>query len=96
MSTRFKHEVALDELISDLCENHRAVSEETLFTVHTLVLPKSVVSYGEASFGRCPDSALYEFEIGLGPANAKRLIEFLFTLPPEPDHELEPTNGDSP
>jgi hypothetical protein len=34
--------------------------------------------------------AAYQFEMSLGPVNAKKLIAFLRTLPPEPDDDEKP------
>lgn len=67
--------------------------EETVYTVH---LGDSVATcYGGATFTADPNEfAIYNFEITLGPANSKRLVDFLLSLPDEPgEGDDEPVGG---
>jgi hypothetical protein len=68
-------------------EEGRITVTNHLEVVHSLNLGDSVTTCdGGASFIR-DDSyfGLHHFDISLGPANSKRLIEFLLALPDEPD-----------
>lgn len=84
MSLKFLHDMAMQALIDELETVGAASSEETALLLHTIHLPRSVVTEeGYAKFHLCPDTAVYRFALGLGPSNAKRLAEFLLTLPAE-------------
>lgn len=72
--------------------------EPTTFetTVYTLHLGDTVTtSHGNSTFERDPDvTGLCNFELSLGPANSRRLINFLLSLPDEPGHEHEGDDRD--
>lgn len=60
---------------------------------HLNISDQELTCDGYAKFSNDPNFyGLHHFEIGLGPANSKRLIGFLLSLPPEPaedsDHRL--------
>jgi hypothetical protein len=94
-SNLFDNCKALDAHIASLSgdENEVGKIEPTTFetTVHTLHLGDTVTTcHGDATFERDPDEfGLCHFEVSLGPANSKRLIDFLLSLPDEPDDDDE-------
>jgi hypothetical protein len=93
---RYKNAEALDAHLKSLGGDDDQVGEvepindET--TVYTLHLGDTVTTCeGGASFTR-EDGGLWlcHFDITLGPANAKRLVDFLLSLPDEPDDDEVP------
>jgi hypothetical protein len=55
--------------------------------VTVIVLGDDVTCCGGAQVFYNEDASTYDFTIELGPVNAKKLIEFLQTLPGEPEDE---------
>lgn len=81
---------AMIEMIEAKCGNDEEEGEVTITTnetvTYTLTLGDDVATeYGGASFTRDHEIyGLHHFDIHLGPANSKALVEFLLALPDEP------------
>jgi hypothetical protein len=86
---------ALDELINLKNGNEYAegeiTTEEHFETIYKLNLGDTITTcYGSATFTKDEDAfGLHHFEVSLGPANSKRMIEFLLALPEEPEEDDE-------
>lgn len=79
---------AFKEKLADLSSQEKVESCTYEETLHIIKLPRDAESrgYGSARITEDNDEvSLFHFEITLGPANSSRLVDFLQTLPAEPD-----------
>ncbi len=65
----------------------QGANEPVSIVYHNLCIPDTVTDCGMAQLHLLEHEKRAHFDIELGPVNAMKLIEFLKSLPDEPDHD---------
>ena len=78
---------ALNRHLHELDEKGRSHAQECKVTLHNLIVGDNVTDCGSTTVQYDDDLDLFRFDISLGPVNARKLVDFLYSLGEEPERE---------